>query len=34
MLERWRTALSPMWAEEPGPWWVRLGRRLWGLAIG
>jgi hypothetical protein len=34
MLERWRKSLSPMWAEEPGPWWVRLGRRLWVLAIG
>ncbi len=32
MLERWREDLSPMWAEEPGPWWVRLGRRLWILA--
>lgn len=34
MLERWRKSLSPMWAEEPGPWWVRLGRQLWVLAIG
>jgi len=34
MLERWRMSLSPMWAEEPGPWWVRLGRRLWVLATG
>jgi hypothetical protein len=33
MLERWRRDLSPMWAEEPGPWWVRLGRRLWVLAM-
>jgi hypothetical protein len=33
MLDRWRRDLHPMWSEEALPWWTRIGRRLWELAL-